>query len=118
MIQKPPSSIPSQLLPLVDPVTGQCTDTWYGAFTNIVSPTTPITVVTLGPSPFELVAVHAGYVLIVGGTVTQLGLIRARVTIADIGQTSGFVPVSQGDIVVITYAVAPNVWHIPNGNPS
>jgi hypothetical protein len=116
MVQKPPAVMPPATVPVVDPDTGLLSQAWYGYFRDLGSFATPIEVVTVAASPFTYTAVHAGNLLIKGGIVGSIGLIRARVTIAVTGLTSGFIPISQDDRVVITYTGLPEVWFIPNGN--
>lgn len=119
MAQKPPAAMPAMsTVPIADPKTGLVTQAWYGYFRDLSSLATPIEQQTVGASPWTYTAVHSGNLLVKGGTVSKIGLIRARVTIMDIGMVAGFIPVSPDDQVVITYTVVPEVWHIPNGNPA
>lgn len=117
MVQKPPISLPSLWAPMLDPRSGILTEVWRGFFSDLVSPATPIQVVTVSASPFTFTAIHIGSLLVVGGTVSQIDLIRARVTVTT-GLIAGFIPMSQNDQVVLTYTVLPSVWYIPNGNPA
>lgn len=118
MVTKPPVSIPGlNLIPIMDKVTGRLNPAWFGFFSDLTAPATPIEVVTVGASPFTYTAVHAGSLLIKGGTVNQISLIRARVTVIT-GLTTGFIPMSQNDQVEVTYAVIPDAWYVPNGNPA
>jgi hypothetical protein len=117
MVQKPPVSLPSQVLPLVDE-DGRATEGWYGFFVNLTSAATPLVQITVGVSPFVFTASHAGFGLIIGGVVSSVGLRRRRVTIPAVGPVAGFFPVSQNDQLIITYTGLPVLWFIPNGNPS
>ena len=86
---------------------------WSQFFTSLVAAAAPIDVVNAGASPYSYTAGFPGNLLIQGGTVSNLTLTRARVSIS-LSATSGFVPLAQGDIVDITYSVIPTLWFIPN----
>lgn len=105
---QPPVNVPmfvpgSQTL---DPV-------WVLFLTSLVGDAAPIETITLDGSPFAYTVSFPGNVLISGGTVTNLSLQRARVTIDPLPMTSGFIPVMLGDIITVTYSVAPDMWFIP-----
>lgn len=117
MPQKPPVAAPSQLQPVVDEH-GLATEAWWGFFSNLTASPTPYQQITVGVSPFTFTAVHAGTALIIGGTVSSVGLWRGRVTITPTGQVAGFFPLSQGDKLIVTYTGLPVLWFIPNGNPA
>lgn len=115
---KPPVAFSSlNLIPIADKATGRLNPAWFGFFADLTAPATPIEEVTLDASPATYTAVHAGSLLIANGTVTQIELVRARVTVIT-GLIAGFIPMSQNDQVIVTYAVIPDVWYIPNGNPA
>lgn len=116
--KKPPTALPSQVVPIADPDTGIVSEAWYGYFADQTGKPTPFEELLVTASPFDFTAVHAGNVLIIGGTVSAVGLRRARVTIASVGRVAGFFPMSQNDVLTITYSVLPVVWFLPNGNPS
>jgi hypothetical protein len=117
-MKKPPSALPSLLLPMVDPDTGLVTEGWSAFFTNMTSPATPFESIDVEVSPFTLTAIHAGSALIIGGTVSSVGLRRRRVIISPVGPVAGFFPMSQNDELIITYTALPVLWFLPNGNPS
>jgi len=118
-MKKPPPALPSQLLPVVDLDTGRATEGWYGFFSNLTAPSTPFESVVVGASPFTFTAVHAGSALLIGGTVSSMGMQRGRVLISPLGPVAGFVPMSQNDKLIVTYTgLPPTFWYIPNGNPS
>lgn len=87
---------------------------WSQFYTALVSAAAPIDLVDVLVSPFDYMASFPGFLLVSGGTVSNLALTRGRVTIATLPMTSGFIPMAQGDIVEITYSVLPDVWFIPN----
>jgi hypothetical protein len=123
-VKKPPPALPSNALPMVDLETGIVTEPWYGFFSDLTGKATPFQQIEfpppVPPSPFvfAFTAIHAGNALIKGGTVSSVGLQRARVIISPIGPVAGFFPMSQNDVLIITYTVLPVLWYLPNGNPS
>lgn len=108
MTTRPPSS----LMP-ISTNEGMVTEQWfrYLAALSTSSGGKAVTA-TVGGSPFTYTAPSAGHVLVSGGTVSAISLTRGRTTIAT-GMTSGFVPVSAGDAVTVTYTVAPAVTFLP-----
>ena len=68
--------------------------------------------VTVGGSPYSYVANRDGSLSIEGGVVSAIDLTRTGVTIST-ATLSGFVPMSEGDWVTITYAAAPTINFIP-----
>lgn len=70
---------------------------------------TPLSVsaVTVGASPFDYTAARDGFVSIVGGTVSAVAYVREGVS-TSLGVVA-VVPVKKGDVVRITYTVAPTV---------
>lgn len=63
-------------------------------------------------SPMTWAAPFWGYFLINGGSISAIGLQRQGVPLTA-GVTQGFIPVSRGDSVVITYGGAPIFTFIP-----
>jgi hypothetical protein len=74
--------------------------------------------ITVTASPFAYTAIGAQYVTITGGTTSAITLTRNGVTTANIGTTT---PVSvylgDGDIVTVTYSVAPTMKAFPSNDP-
>lgn len=70
---------------------------------------TPLSVsaVTVGASPFDYEASRDGFVSIVGGTVSAVAYVRQGAS-TSLGVVT-LVPVKRGDVVQITYTVAPTV---------
>jgi len=64
--------------------------------------------VAVGASPFTYTAPFNGHVLVTGGTVSAISLIRQSATFAT-GLTSGFIPVSRLDQVKVTYSSTPTM---------
>jgi len=117
MTQNPPIFVPSRLQPLVDEG-GRATEGWWGFFSDLVAPPSPLLRITVTASPFTYTAVHAGHAVVVGGVVSSVGLKRGRVIIPSLGLVAGPFPVSQDDQLIITYTGLPVLWFVPNGNPA
>lgn len=107
---------PNWSSPLVDPSTGIVSTTWMRFFASLFggSPAA-ITPADLSnaASPFSYTASAQGFLVVQGGTVSQITLTRARVANLDMGVIAGPIPMDNGDVVTITYTVAPNVTFIP-----
>lgn len=98
---------------LVDTDTGRLTEPWLQFFAAMVARPGPIVAVSVGTSPFSYTASQSGFAHVTGGTVSAIALKRADVTLAT-GLTAGFIPVGQGDIVVVTYSVLPTIKFVPS----
>jgi hypothetical protein len=70
----------------------------------------PVTVTT---SPFTFPATQRGYLIVQGGTVSMIQTNRDGVTNMNTGQTQGCIPVSAGDLAIVTYSVKPNLTFVP-----
>lgn len=68
-------------------------------------------VVTPTGSPFTFKATHGGFMIVSGGTVSVITFIRSLTTVT--GLTSGAIPMSFGDQIIITYSVAPTLLYVP-----
>lgn len=103
-------TIPTFEAPLVDLQTGRATRAWYLFLMGLFQPLPESSVVATG-SPFSYTTTQGGNLLVVGGTVSQITIKRDQVYVT--GLTSGFIPVSNGDVVTITYTVAPTLVFFP-----
>jgi hypothetical protein len=86
------------------------TPTWYRWVQSIdtgVPPSTE-TVITVGASPFTYTAPSGGFVIIDGGSVTTVQFVRVGSYYT--GVVNGLFPLSLGDKLIVTYAVAPTVF--------
>jgi hypothetical protein len=94
-------------------VKGNTHSAWYRWFTGIAKGTPPSAeaMLTLGASPYAYTAPSKGFVIIRGGTVTAVQFTRSVTTLT--GQTQGVFPLSQGDVLTITYSVLPTVTWVP-----
>ena len=90
------------------------TPEWQRGLTRLaqLSAERKIRAVSPGASPFTYTATTIGNLLISGGTVSAVSLVRGATSIAC--PTSGFIPMAGKDSVVITYSVAPTLSFIPS----
>lgn len=88
---------------------------WYRFLQALYKGNPPADVqsVALGISPATYTAQQKGFVIVQGGTVSLIQFSRGGVTNYTTGQTSGTIPLSAGDSVIITYTVAPTVTFVP-----
>jgi hypothetical protein len=91
--------------------TQQFTVPWYRFFNALSQSNQAPSAATVGASPFSYTAPQAGVVLISGGTVSLVEYGRGGV-FTNIGTVAGAVPVSQGDVVRVTYTVAPTMTFV------
>lgn len=89
--------------------------TWYRYFQQNEKGTPPSseTTVTLTASPFSYAAPAKGFVVISGGTVSAIMFSRTMGTFYLTGQTAGMFPLSQNDVLKITYTVKPSMVFVP-----
>lgn len=74
----------------------------------------PLEVPTIGASPDTYTALRDGFIVISGGTVSDLSLVRDG-TSTSLGITTGVVPMAMFDRIVTTHAGAPLAVFIPRG---
>ena len=67
--------------------------------------------VTVGASPFTYTALELGQIVIVGGTVTALHLVRGTSDLDITGQS--VILLSPQDQLIVTYSVLPTITFIP-----
>lgn len=114
MVTQPSLAVPSSATPVIDPKTGQMTTPWRQFFARLTQLPPPVQLQTPGASPWDFTASVTGNLLIVGGTVSAVVLARGRDTVST-GLIAGFFPMSQQDVLTITYSVAPTAYFIPLG---
>lgn len=68
--------------------------------------------VTVGASPYTHTSKRHGYILVAGGTVSQIAYIRRGVATVT-GAIAGMFPILLGDSIRVTYTVAPTITFIP-----
>lgn len=88
-------------------------DAWYRFLARLsqLSAESAIRVVSVGASPWSFTADTIGHLNVVGGTVSLRTLTRGDILTNVTGQQ--LIPVAAGDIVTITYSVAPQASFIP-----
>jgi hypothetical protein len=73
----------------------------------------PVASISPGGSPFTYTASHAGFVVVAGGTVTSVAIVRQGTSTAT-GLADSIFPMSRGDQLVVGYNVnAPTMTFIP-----
>lgn len=72
----------------------------------------PAQSVAVGASPFTYTAAFDGTIVVTGGTVSAISLIRQGTSVAT-GITTGLIPLSRTDQVQITYSATPMVTFLP-----
>jgi hypothetical protein len=72
----------------------------------------PPATVTVTASPFSYTADRDGFLVVQGGTVTKQEYGRTS-TFTDVGLLNSMLPILLGDIIRVTYTVAPTVTFIP-----
>lgn len=87
------------------------TPVWLRFFNNLIGSSQPILSVIPTGSPFSYTAAARGSLSVSGGTVAGVTLNRAGTIIQ---ATSSMVPVMNGDVVTVTYSVAPILSFIPS----
>lgn len=73
----------------------------------------PVAPITVGASPFTYTAPFAGTVVVTGGSVSTIAMIRHGTSVAT-GLTSALIPVSRGDQVQVAYVSAPTMTFVPS----
>jgi hypothetical protein len=88
---------------------GETTRGWYTFFSGLFAgqPTAPVMPIMVTSAPFIYVAPTGGSLIVQGGTTSQIQFSRDGMNFYVLGVTSGVIPLSQADQVVITYSVAP-----------
>lgn len=92
---------------------GNVTQAWFRFFTSIVKQPSASQTVAVGASPFTYTPNSSGSLIVQGGTVSAISIIRGVVTI-NIGATSGIFPSSSGDVFKVVYSVAPTMTFLPD----
>lgn len=102
------SPLPNMLAALVDVRNGKgyIIDPWNSFFQQFTQQA-PASVGITGTSPLTYTANVKGNLLVIGGTISNISLIRGSTTFNLTGQT--IIPISIGDTVVITFSVTPTI---------
>jgi hypothetical protein len=101
----------NQNAPLVDPKTGKIVPPWNSFFQDSTQAPPAVAVVSVGASPFSYTPNIKGQVVITGGTVSDISIVRGTVSISLFNSTANarVVLASIADTVIITYSVPPIV---------
>lgn len=108
----PTFGLPDPSVPMVGKE-GRLADVWYRGLVRLaqLSAERPIAPVSVGASPFTFTATTIGDLLVRGGTVSAVTLVRGDDSL--VCPVSGFVPMAANDSIVITYSVLPTVTFVP-----
>lgn len=89
------------------------TDTWWQFFVNLSqqSARSPVAVISPSASPYTYTAAQIGSLVVRGGTVSLLQLVRGGSAVNVTGAV--VVPLCADDSVVVTYSVMPTVTFVP-----
>lgn len=105
-------AVPAPTIPFVDPGTGLINQQWFLYLSSLSALPPAIAAVSPTGSPFEYQASQLGTAYVIGGTVSQIRILRGVDTF-DTGVTSGAILLAQGDILEVTYTVAPAITFVP-----
>lgn len=105
------ATVPSSTQP-ISSGGGLVTTVWQRFFNALVTAPAAIESVPATGSPLTYTASQTGSLSVVGGTVTAVSMVRARVTVDLTG--AAMVPMANEDVVTITYSVAPVISFIPS----
>lgn len=97
--------------PFLNPGSNLVSQTWFKFFYGLAASPAPETVITVGASPFAYTATVKGTVFVKDGTVSTISITRN--SLYNVGIVDGPIPVSVGDVVTITYSVAPTAVFFP-----
>jgi hypothetical protein len=84
---------------------------WYRFFSDLIGGPDPIKPVVATGSPFIFSAPRRGFLQITGGVSLGVTITRGRVSISA-GILTGFIPVSAGDAIRITYSSTPTLYFL------
>jgi hypothetical protein len=82
---------------------------WNSFFQQLVQPAPAVQAITVSASPFSYTANANGSLIISGGTISDIDLVRGLDTIPLSIVTPLIVPIRIGDTVIVTYSVLPTV---------
>lgn len=99
----------NQNSPLVDIKTGKVIPPWNSFFQQFTQKATAVQNITLTGSPFSYTPNNRGNVVISGGTVSAISLIRGLVVIPLSTVRPLMVYLGIGDTIQITYSVLPTL---------
>jgi hypothetical protein len=103
---------PSDVAPIVDPDTGRVTQVWRAFFSALSGKAAGAVAVRVQGSPAAYTAPDNGSLMLTGGTVTAISLVRGRDPVP-VDARLYALPMSGGDTAIITYSVAPTLVFLP-----
>lgn len=86
---------------------------WNSYLSQFTQAPAPVMAVAVGVSPYSFLGREPGSLLISGGTVTAIHLLRGSVDL-NITGTVGLIPVQIADTIVVTYSVLPTIQFLPS----
>lgn len=102
--------LPNLLAPIADRA-GKLIRPWVQFLQQFVQQPPNFVTLSVGTSPFSYTAKEPGFIVTIGGTVSDISLTRGTNTLS-LG-TPKFTPVSIKDVVTITFSVLPTITFIP-----
>lgn len=90
---------------------GTTQDYWYRFLSSIYAKPLPESSLAITASPYTFTAPYIGQIVIVGGTVQLISLVRST-TVAT-GLLAGIFTLGRGDQITVTYTVAPTMTFLP-----
>ena len=102
--------VPSLLAPLID-ARGLLVKPWNYFFQQFTQDAPAVVSIIPTGSPFDFTSTSGGTMSVVGGTVSDISIVRGTVVIPVASSTADpvLVPLSIGDTVRVTYSVAPTM---------
>lgn len=101
---------PNTISPFVSRV-GRILNPWIQYLQQFTQAPPNFMAATVSASPFSYTAKEPGFIIITGGTISAVHLIRGSININLTGQK--IIPVSINDTVITTYSVLPTIQFIP-----
>lgn len=97
---------------------GMAQKDWFLFFTNLYTAVIdgmpqPGEALTISASPMTYTAIIRGQAHVGGGTVSVIEFSRNGTDWYNAGVTTGFIQMDKGDLLRVTYAVAPNISYFP-----
>jgi hypothetical protein len=106
------TGIPKPEAPIAKPNSGAVEQAWWRFFNAVAGTPSTESAVVVGASPTAFKATQRGQLLVTGGTVSSITVTRKNTYTP--GGTSGYFPMSPGDVVTITYTGLPTVTFFPS----
>lgn len=106
-------AIPAAGVPLVDD-NGKITSPWFRFFQTLANAPAAAQVVTVGASPLAYTANSSGVIVITAPSGLSTASVSRGTISSTLPLTTQSIAIGQGDILTITYAVAPTVKFYPS----